>query len=251
MSDHLDRFFIPGVSRNDIARVDDDEARHIARVLRMEPGDELIAFDGTGVECRCRIAEATSRIAQATSRDVVVEVLERREVSREASVEVTLAIAAIKAKAMDLIVQKCTELGLARLMPFHSGRSVAKIRDESKIAKWRRTTIEAAKQCGRNTLPEILQPADFNGLADAIRDHDLAVVASVGQNGATLREALQQNLTAKRIMYIIGPEGGFEADELAALAQAGAVPVSLGPSVLRVETAAIAALAMIVYQYSY
>lgn len=243
MSDHLDRFFIPGVSRNDIARADDDEARHIARVLWMKPGDELIAFDGTGVECRCRIAGATSR-------DVVVEVLERREVSREASVEVTLAIAATTTKAMDLIVQKCTELGLARLMPFHSGRSVAKIKDESKIANWRRATIEAAKQCGRNTLPEILQPADLNGLADTIRDHDLTVVASVGENGATLREVLQQNLTAKRIMYIIGPEGGFEADELAALTHAGAVSVLLGPSVLRVETAAIAALAMIVYQYS-
>ena len=243
MSAHLDRFFIPDVSRCDLAQADDDEARHIARVLRMKLGDELIAFDGTGVECRCRIAEVTNR-------NVAVEVLERREISREAPVQVTLAIAATKTKAMDLVVRKCTELGLARLMPFHSGRSVARIKDAAKSAKWRRATIEAAKQCGRNTLPEILRPADLNELADAIREHDLAVVAAVARSAATLREALRRNHVAKRIMYIIGPEGGFEADELAALEQAGAVAVSLGRSVLRVETAAIAALAMIVYEYS-
>jgi len=237
-----DRFFIPGVSERDRVRVGKDEARHMTRVLRMKCGDELIAFDGAGAECRCRIVEAVSR-------DVVVEVLERREVSRERAVEVTLAVAATKTKAMDLIVQKCTELGLSRLIPFHSSRSVAKIKDASKIEKWRRITIEAAKQCGRNVLLEITEPVDRRGLADAIRDHDLAVVAAVSERAATLKQVLQENPSARTILYVVGPEGGFKTDELAELTGAGAVPVSLGPSILRVETAAIAALAMIVYHY--
>jgi len=128
------RFFIPGVSEHDRVRVGKDGTHHMIRVLRMKCGDELIAFDGQGVECRCRIVEAASHC-------VVVEMLERREVSREPAVEVTLAIAAAKTKAMDLIVRKCTELGLSRLTPFHSSRSVAKIKDASKIEKWRRTAL--------------------------------------------------------------------------------------------------------------
>ena len=238
-----DRFFIPGVSEHDRIRVGKEEAHHMIHVLRMKCGDELIAFDGAGVECRCRIVEATSP-------DVVVDVLERREVSREPAVAVTLAIAAAKTKAMDLIVRKCTELGLSRLIPFHSSRSVAKIKDASKIEKWRRATIEAAKQCARNVLPEIIGPVDGHGVADAIRDHDLAVVAAVSEKTATLKQVLDENPSAKKILCVVGPEGGFKADELAELTGAGALPVSLGPSILRVETAAIAALAMIVYHYS-
>jgi len=243
MTGSPDRFFVPGVSQYGRVRVGRDEARHMIRVLRMKCGDELIAFDGEGAECRCRIVEAAGR-------DVVVEVLERREVSREPAVAVTLAVAAAKTKAMDLIVRKCTELGLWRLIPFHSGRSIAKIKDSSKIEKWRRAAIEAAKQCGRNVLPQIAEPADRGGLAEAIRNHDLAVVAAPSEGTATLKQVLEENPSAKRILCLVGPEGGWRADELAELAEAGALPVSLGPSILRVETAAIAALAMIAYHYS-
>ncbi|HUU70382.1 MAG TPA: RsmE family RNA methyltransferase, partial [Planctomycetota bacterium] len=101
----LHRFLIPGVSAAERIEVPRDEARHIVRVLRLKPGDELAAFDGTGVECVCRIAEQSGR-------RVTLDVIERRTVSREQDVHVTLAIAASKNKAMDLIVQKGTELGL-------------------------------------------------------------------------------------------------------------------------------------------
>ena len=243
MSESLDRFFVPGVSFEDVAAVERDEARHIARVLRMKPGDELIAFDGTGIECRCRIIEVSSR-------SVVVEVLERRRVSREAAVSVTLAVAAAKTRAMDFIVQKCTELGVARVVPFHSARSIAKIKDPSKVQKWRRITIEAAKQCGRNVLPEILEPVELGDLSAEIHDHDLAVVAALAEKVVTLKQAMLGKPSAARILCLIGPEGGFETDEIDSLVRAGAVSVSLGPGILRVETAAIAALAMIVYEYS-
>ena len=242
MADSTDRFFIPGISRQDRCAVPRDEAHHITHVLRMAVGDELIAFDGTGAECRCRIATASGH-------KVILEVLERREVSREPDAAVTLAIAAAKNKAMDLIVQKCTELGLARLIPFHAGRSVARIDDSAKIEKWRRVTIEAAKQCGRNVLPRIDEPRDLDALLAAAREHDLAVVAAVAEKNVSLKQVLCEHPQARKIMYVIGPEGGFAPDELARITGAGIAAVSLGRSVLRVETAAIAALAMIVYHY--
>jgi len=236
------RFFIPGVSRGGRVTVAKEEARHITRVLRLGVGDELTAFDGTGTECRCRIADGPGS-------SLVVEVLECREVSRELPVSVTLAIAASKARAMDLLVQKCTELGVARLLPFYSGRSVARGWDAAKVEKWRRTAVEAAKQCGRNVVPQIEQPVDAAGLAEAFDEHDVTVVAAASEKTRTLKEVLREHPTPGRIACVIGPEGGFSPDELAALTAAGARPVSLGPAVLRVETAAMATLAMIAYEY--
>jgi len=237
----MDRFFIPGVSHGGTVPVDDAEARHMTRVLRMKPGDMLVAFDGTGVECVCRLAHSGRRLA--------VQVVERRQVSREAAVQVTLAIAAAKTKAMDVVLQKCTELGLARLVPFHSQRSVAKV-DDAKLEKWRRITIEAAKQCGRNVLPELMHPLDTVRLAELIREHDVAVVAALDPSAKPLKQVLQRAPAARRILYVIGPEGGFGPGELEPITAAGAAAVSLGRSVLRVETAAVAALAMILYHYS-
>jgi len=236
------RFFIPGVCRGGSVAVASEEAHHILRVLRLGVGDELTAFDGTGVECRCRIAEAAGG-------RLVVEVLECAAVSRELPVSVTLAVAASKTKAMDLVVQKCTELGVARLLPFGCERSVARGWDASKTDKWRRGVVEAAKQCGRNMLPVVDGLVDVAGLADEIAGHDLAVVAAVAEERCVLREVLREFRDARRILFAIGPEGGFTEDELALLTAAGARAVSLGPAVLRVETAAIAALAMISYEF--
>jgi 16S rRNA (uracil1498-N3)-methyltransferase len=243
MSDCLDRFWIPGVSQRDRVEVPKDEGAHIIRVLRMGEGDELTAFDGTGSECRCRIAAVRGKWA-------VVDVIERREISREAPVSVVLAIAAPKAKAMDLAVQKCTELGFARLIPFESARSVAKVTGKSKTEKWRRTAIEACKQCGRNVLPGIDEPTTLSDLSALVTRFDAAVTAAAGEETMHLKGILNEHPKAGSVLCIIGPEGGFEGDEIATLADAGAPAVSLGRSILRVETAAIAALGMIIYHYS-
>jgi len=237
------RFFIPGVSSAERIEAPRDEAQHIVRVLRLKIGDTLAAFDGTGVECACRIAEQSGR-------RVLLDVMERRAVSRELPVRVTLAIAASKNKAMDLIVQKCTELGLARLIPFHSGRSVARVDDGDKAEKWRRVAVEAAKQCGRNVLPQIDPPLALEGMIAGAREHDVALVAAPGPQAIPLKQALHARPQARGIICIIGPEGGFPPDELDGVTAAGITAVSLGPSILRVETAAIAMLAMIVYEYS-
>ena len=237
------RFFIPGVSSAERIEAPRDEAQHIVRVLRLKIGDTLAAFDGTGVECACRIAEQSGR-------RIMLEVMDRRAVSREQPVRVTLAIAASKNKAMDLIVQKCTELGLARLIPFHSGRSVARVDDGDKADKWRRIAIEAAKQCGRNVLPQIDPPLALDGVLAGAREHDLALAAAPGPQAIPLKQALHARPQARSIICIIGPEGGFPPDELNGIASAGISRVSLGPSILRVETAAIAMLAMIAYEYS-
>ena len=188
------RFFIPGVSSAERIEAPRDEAQHIVRVLRLKIGDTLAAFDGTGVECACRIAEQSGR-------RVLLDVMERRAVSRELPVRVTLAIAASKNKAMDLIVQKCTELGLARLIPFHSGRSVARVDDGDKAEKWRRVAVEAAKQCGRNVLPQIDPPLALEGMIAGAREHDVALVAAPGPQAIPLKQALYARPQARGIIY--------------------------------------------------
>jgi len=239
------RFYIPGVSKTDRVEVEPAEARHITRVLRLGVGDELIAFDGSGCECLCRISEISGR-------RVTVEVIERNQLSREPDVEVTLAIAATRAAAMDTILRMCTELGVARIAAFECGRSVSRAGggDSAKIEKWRRMTIEAAKQCGRNVLPELLLLRDSSELCELAAECEPTVVAEISPDARPLKEILAGHPAARRIMYIIGSEGGFAEQEVEAFAGCGILRASLGPTILRVETAAVAALAMIVNYYT-
>lgn len=223
------RLLVPSLPAKGTLRLPDDEAAHLARVLRAREGDFVRAFDGRGREAECRVVEV-SRAA------VLIEVVRDVAAPRPAR-EVVLVTAVPRGERMEWLVEKTTEAGVASVLPLAAQRSVRKVAGANEVRRWRRAAAEASKQCGRATVPDIAEPLP---LADAVA-RTQGCVRLVGAPGAA--KPLAAALPAQgRVALFVGPEGGFDADETAALAEAGALPFGLGPLVLRVETAAVVAV---------
>jgi 16S rRNA (uracil1498-N3)-methyltransferase len=209
-------------------------ARHVAQALRMRVGQPLALFTGAGGE----YAAAIERIDR---RDVVVRVERHDAIERESVHAVTLVQSVIAADMMDWVVRKAVELGAAAIAPIRSARSqgVSSEREERRAAHWRQIVVAACEQCGRNRLPGVLPLASFDAwLAGVQRGGDAVLLDA----GAQRSLAAQAAVAAPRHV-VIGPEGGFTADELAHAEAAGMTRVHAGPRVLRAETAALVALA--------
>jgi len=209
-------------------------ARHVAQALRMRVGQPLALFTGAGGE----YAAAIERIDR---RDVVVRVERHDAIERESVHAVTLVQSVIAADMMDWVVRKAVELGAAAIAPIRSARSqgVSSEREERRAAHWRQIVVAACEQCGRNRLPGVLPLASFDAwLAGVQRGGDAVLLDA----GAQRSLAAQAAVAAPRHV-VIGPEGGFTADELAHAEAAGMTRVHVGPRVLRAETAALVALA--------
>ena len=220
-----------------------DTASHLAKVLRARVGDELILFNGDGRECNGAIeAVRGSRVAAS--------VADSRQVDRESPLSVTLVQCVPRGDRMDFIVQKATELGVARIVPVLSQRSVVRLdkaQAESRAIHWRAVAVSACEQCGRNRLPviEAAQPL-LNYLGESapgaqlrlVLEPESAPLAAAAAHGPAAASALE----VVDVQIAIGPEGGFAPDELEAFRVAEFSPVGLGPRILRTETAAIAAL---------
>jgi 16S rRNA (uracil1498-N3)-methyltransferase len=213
-----------------------DDHQHLARVLRAAPGERLTLFDGAGTEIE-------AAIARVGKRDTELVLGERRAgAATAAPVAVTLLVAAPRGERMDLVVQKTTELGVARIVPVVTERSVARP-EPARRARWEKIAREAARQCGRADVPRVDAPLP---LAAALAAPELPARRFAlweGERGRSLRERLAEAPAAPAAL-LVGPEGGFPAGEVSAATAAGFVPVSLGPRVLRVETAAIAAVTL-------
>jgi 16S rRNA (uracil1498-N3)-methyltransferase len=206
----------------------DDEARHLARVLRGQPGDEVVVFAGTGAEWPARIVRL--------SRDAVeLETGPAREDPAPGGPAVTIAVALPKGERQKWLVEKLTELGVARLVPLHTERGVAEATPAA-CERLRRGVSEACKQCGRNRLLEIGEPRSVTAALADMPPGSRAVIADPGGVPLDPRGLAE----ARSLLALVGPEGGFTAAEIAAAEQAGAIRVGLGPHILRIETAAIA-----------
>jgi 16S rRNA (uracil1498-N3)-methyltransferase len=211
-----------------------DTAAHLAKVLRARAGDELILFNGDG-------REFNGTVEGVRGSRVSASVGGSRTVDRESPLRITLVQCVARGDRMDLIVQKATELGVARIVPVLSQRSVVRLdkpQAQSKVAHWRAVSVSACEQCGRNRLPviEAAQPL-LNYLGDS-----LAGAARWVFEPESSSPLHSPGSAAGAAEIAIGPEGGFAADELEAFRVAGFTPVGLGPRILRTETAAIAAL---------
>ena len=246
-----ERFFVEPPISGPRALLSGDEARHLARVMRASIGDEVILFDGSGVEF-------LSRIATIGKAQVELEIIERRPVDRESQSRLTLAVALPKGERQKWLVEKATELGVARLVPLITERGIAQP-VAAALARLRRTVIEASKQCGRNRLMEIGEPVEA-GEFFAAAGSGFRVQGSGKESGGRRHESVTGNrdhcsrliadptgsplATVPRptgdLVCAVGPEGGFTAAELAAATEHGWQQVSLGKSILRVETAAVA-----------
>jgi 16S rRNA (uracil1498-N3)-methyltransferase len=232
------RFFYPALPPSPAGEIDigGPEAHHMIRVRRLGEGDRVLLFDGTG-------REAEAEIVAVGRRAVRLALRAPGGAGRELSTRVVLGVAPPKGKRMQILVEKATELGVAAIFPLVAARTVVlpRAREEAKIEKWRKTTIEAAKQSGRGRLPDLLPAQSF--------DEALAIEAArrlildPGPRARPIRELFAAG--APSVLLLVGPEGGFTAEEVERAIAAGFEAACLAPTILRVETAAIAALAAI------
>lgn len=217
------------------AAIRGDEAKHMKNVLRMQPGDAFVAFDGSGMDYECRII----RIAA----DVEADIVSQSRNLTEPGIKVTLYQAYPKAAKMEDIVQKAVELGASGIVPFVSKRCVKRPEDGARL---RRVALAAVKQCGRSVLPEVTDVLNFDEAMLRMKTHERLIVCWEEEKTTSLKEALQSGQTD--IGIVIGPEGGFEAQEVERLRGIGGVSATLGPRILRTETAGIAVLSAVFYE---
>jgi 16S rRNA (uracil1498-N3)-methyltransferase len=211
------------------AQLSDSEAHHFLHVMRGGVGDRVTLFDGSGCEFEAEVIETTRR-------DVTLAVLSQVEIDREPAVSLTLGVALPKGDRQKVLVEMLTQLGVARLVPLATEHSVAAPKG-SGLDKLRRGVVEASKQCGRNRLMAIDEPMGLEEFLSTTQADVRLIAHPTGDDAAT-------GPSAKTIAIAIGPEGGFAAAEVAGAAAAGWGVVSFGKSILRIETAAIAAAAL-------
>lgn len=215
------------------------EARHALKVLRLKSGDAVQALDGRG--------SAWEGALETEGEQVYIRLGEACETT-EAPVNVTLYMGLPKGEKLELIAQKLTELGAVRLVPVRMERSVAKIpanEAEKKLSRVRRIAQEAQKQSGRQMELEITDPVDFAELPELMKAHDRCFLLWEEARGYRLTDGRADAPDARDIGFIVGPEGGITVREAEKLEQAGVKYVTLGPRILRAETAAIAGCAAI------
>ena len=239
----MHRFFVaPQAINGDQAIITGEDVQHISRVLRLGPGSEVTLCDGAK-------QEYAARIVSVEPNQVVFNVISASLSQREPRCAVTLYQGMPKAGKLETIIQKCVELGVSRIVPVDAGRSVAKPEEKDflkKLPRYQRVAYEAAKQSRRGVIPEVmgltrLQNVDFS-------QYDLILLAYEDENKTTLKETLRKHGGASNIALIVGPEGGFASEEVEMLSGVGAISVSLGPRILRTETAGMAMLAMTLYE---
>ena len=240
----MHRFFVPGLGTKNHVWLEGPEAHHALRVMRVGVGDEVALFDGSGVEC-VGMVERTDR------RGAKIAIVRREHLDLDPSLDVTVACAVVKARAMERLVEACSELGARRIIPIETRRCVPKIssKEAQHLARWERIAIEASKQCGRTTVTQIAPPRPLGALLARAEEWDLRLLFSPREDSMPLREALKAHPTPRSVIYVIGPEGGLERGEVRAAQAAGFETVRLGKPTLRSETAAAAALAAILYHY--
>lgn len=236
------RFFAPSHCwHGDCISLDTEQSRHITTVLRLKIGNSLICFDETGRRAKAHIA--------SIERGKIVLTIESEFFTDEKPLKkVTLAQSLIKPHNMDFIVQKSVELGVSALIPFYSAYSVVKLddkRQESKMNRWQKIVIEAVQQCERNTIPHIAPILSFESLLETFREYDIIFVA---HPYGTCKDIADYVDTARTIMVVIGPEGGFTAEEMDAfLSIKNVVGFKFNEQILRAETAALSSLAILEY----
>ena len=223
------------------------EAHHCRNVLRLESGDKVVLFDGRGRELT---AEITS-----TSPELALRKLHEAQ-TLPLRCQITLAQAIPKGKNMDLIVQKAVEIGAAEIAPILSDRTVVRLDEESaasKQAKWQTVAIEAAKQCGQNWLSRVYVPQTMAQFFQQPRRFDLQLIGSLQSDALHLKKILAEYSAEHgdrpaSVLMLVGPEGDFTPAELSLARSHGCRPITLGPVVLRVETASIYCLSVLSYE---
>jgi len=232
----MPRFFVT-TPPTDTAVIVGDDAAHIAKSLRMRVGESLTVCDEAGFDYLCEIAEVSPT-------QVTANVLQKTATQSEPSVKVTLYQGLPKSDKMEWIIQKAVELGVHEIVPVATARSIVKLDEkdgERKRVRWQRIADEAAGQSGRGKRPTVCAPISMAQAETRLKgEHTLVFYEGGGQTVSALLSD-----TSDAVSIVIGPEGGFAPEEIDRLCANGAVCATLGPRILRCETAPVAALAMI------
>jgi 16S rRNA (uracil1498-N3)-methyltransferase len=238
------RFFVPGVhERGERVRFDAGDAHHIRDVLRLGTGDRVEVIDSA--------ARAFVGQLETSEGGMVAALVEEREPAPASRLRVDIAQALPKGPKMDFIVEKATELGAGAVLPFTSERTIARDAGVQKLERWRRIARSAAEQSGRRSVPAILPPMGYAELLTRFCAYDVVLFPWESAEQTALRDRLPSLLRgAHSILVAIGPEGGFSRPEVEAARERGAEIVSLGPRILRTETAALVVLSVLAYEAS-
>lgn len=245
------RFFLPADRFvSETAELSAEESHHALRVMRLKEGDSLVVFNGGGAEADAKIVSVARSVAS-------IEIGARRK-SPPLLSHIVLAQAIPKGKNMDLVIQKAVELGVSAIVPLLTERTIVRLEENEKLRKqekWQAIALEACKQCGQNFLPRVAAPVFLHDFLKAghSETEGLRLVGSLQEDAKKFSDAIAaaKGRNPKGIRYaemLIGPEGDFSPEEMGSIREAGRVPVTLGPIVLRTETAAIYCLSVLAHE---
>ena len=240
------RFYLPHHAWND-PQLEEAEAHHAERVLRLQLGATITVFDGEGREASAAIEAFHKKSASLR--------LGAPHLTPRPAVEITLAQAIPKGRNMDLIIQKAVELGVTRILPLVTDRTIVRCQDdEAKQERWQAIALEACKQCGQNWMPVVEAPCSLQESLDFFQNsNDLHLIASLEKESMPMKNIfslLKKNSSSpiSSATIFIGPEGDFTPEEYLLTRAAGCQAISLGPIVLRTETAALYCLSVLAYE---
>jgi 16S rRNA (uracil1498-N3)-methyltransferase len=259
-------FLSPEQLTSDEVMITGDNARHLSLVLRTQPGDTIAILDGHGKRYICKVLTVHKK-------EVVAEKITEESYSAESPISLTLAQGLPKGDRMDLIIQKSVELGVKRIVPVITER--AQVRTTEKVSRWRKIALSASQQSGREVVPEVDEPISFKDFINNLlpspsknvkdpesptleNSNQLApersklglykIILSESHGERNLKEVLSNLKDAQDITLLVGPEGGFSKEEVSTAVEKGFIEVSLGPRILRTETAPITAISIIQYE---
>ncbi len=223
-----------------------NEAKHIINVLRLKVNDKIILCDGVG-------KDYCVMISSIEKESLKVKILSTEASVGEPCIDIVIYQSIPKSTKMDYIIQKCTEIGVKGIVPVYSARTIVKLeseeRERKKVERWQKIAYEAAKQSGRGRIPVISMPLKFeNALRDSM-ERDLTLIPYEEEKTVSFKEVLKSK-NPKNIGIFIGPEGGFEEDEIESAINSNAKTVTLGSRILRTETAGLVVLSCILYEYN-
>lgn len=229
------RFYCDSPIEGAHAELTGDEAHHLTRVMRASSGDHIVVFDGSGFEY-------TAVIGETGRHHVTLTIVERRFIERESPRKLTLAVSLPKGDRQRMLIEKCVELGVSRVIPLRTARGVATAKEKS-LVRLQRSIIEASKQCGRNQLMQLDSEVALADLPQHLQE-EAAVFVGHPTGTHSFGSRLQALPHSTPVVMLIGPEGGFAPEELARADEYHWQLVTLAPAVLRIETAALAAAAV-------
>lgn len=245
----MHRFYLPPAEfQKDQPVLSAEESRHALQVLRLTPGERVTVFDGVGNEARAILGQTTG--------NTVALSLQQRTSSPRLACALTLIQAVPKGKNMDLIVQKAVELGAVRIVPLLSERTVVQLDPADalrKQEKWQAIALEACKQCGQNHLPEVMTPLSPKEFFQKAERTEWSLIASLQPDACHIKKSLElarETLghTPLSLSVMVGPEGDFTPAESSLARSQGFHPVTLGPVILRTETAALYCLSVLAHE---